>query len=112
MKSKNDRRSDSDELADTRPESRWMIAYHSWAGICLAALVQVLFAERSISLGAIPMVVAFLIGYFGSRALVSVISKSSVSRHWKTLWKWVLPLAYLPFAVLLAVAIGNAGNAA
>lgn len=89
-------------------ESRWMVAYHFWGGVCLFAMIRVLFERQSIVLGALPAVLIVGLGYVGSRALVGSISRSRLSPVWKVVWKWILPIAYLPLAVVLAFIIGNA----
>jgi hypothetical protein len=96
------------EAAVKPRESRWMIAYHFYAGMCVASATSVVFQRHSIRLGAIPVVVALAVGYLASRTLVRAIERSRLSRRAKTACKWMLFLAYLPVVILLAFVIGNA----
>lgn len=98
-----------DNESSAKPgDSRWMIAYHFWAGACFAAATTVVFERHSISLGAIPVVAALGIGYLISRSLVGMIERSRLSRLSKTVCKWILFFSYFPVVVLLAFVIGNA----
>jgi hypothetical protein len=55
------------EPQPTPRDSRWMIAYHLWAGVLLCSAARALFERQSIRLGALPAVLILAIGYIGSR---------------------------------------------
>lgn len=110
------------KTGEGKKESRWWIAYHLWAGVCLKAYTDASGLSKNI-LGtlrgsdvssvsnyaggaAIIAVGAVALGYFLSRVLINTVNNSALSKAGKIIVKSILPVVYFVGAVLLAMITG------
>ena len=110
------------QIGEEKKESRWWVAYHLWAGVCLKAYTDASGLSKNIlgtlrgsdvssasnyAVGAAIIAVgAFALGYFLSKVIIKAVNNSALPKTGKIIVKSILPVVYIVGAVLLAMITG------